>query len=366
MKVKRKQIFIIFNFIFLIINISFSIYKRTYFQFKNSDKYIFHNRRNFKSINIFKHNFKSKKTKKKINISLICKDKLDNIGCFQSYKKWLEKYNYIVHMDNDQPDFLIYDVFGCEHANPKYNKSIKIADFSENIIPDFSETDYALSQAHLIYLDRYYKYPSFIYRLEKLRNYNVKNIGLFQKNLNKTKFCAALISNHNNYTYFRLEFIKELNKYKHVDMGGNYLNDFGKRIIDKIKFLSPYKFSISMENSNGDGYISEKIIDSLIAGTIPIYYGDYLIDEYINPKCFVLIKGKKDFHEKIEYIKKIDNDDNLYKAILKEPIFVNDNYINIMQKIGKGLSLFIVNIFFQDKNKAKRIDDVNDKYNCFI
>ena len=66
------------------------------------------------------------------------------------------------------------------------------------------------------------------------------------------------------------------------------------------------------------------------------------------------------------YIKKIDNDDNLYKAILKEPIFVNDNYINIMQKIGKGLSLFIVNIFFQDKNKAKRIDDVNDKYNCFI
>ena len=62
-----------------------------------------------------------------------------------------------------------------------------------------------------------------------------------------------MISNHNNYTFFRLKFIKELNKYKHVDMGGRYLNDFGRNIKNKIKFLSSYKFSISMENSNGDG-----------------------------------------------------------------------------------------------------------------
>ena len=66
------------------------------------------------------------------------------------------------------------------------------------------------------------------------------------------------------------------------------------------------------------------------------------------------------------YIKKIDNDENLYKAILKEPIFVNDKYTDIMNKIGKDLSLFIVNIFLQDKNKAKRIDDVNEQYNCVI
>ena len=37
-----------------------------------------------------------------------------------------------------------------------------------------------------------------------------------------------------------------------------------------MEFLSSYKFSIEMENSNGDGYISEKIIDSFISGTIPI------------------------------------------------------------------------------------------------
>ena len=85
-------------------------------------------------------------------------------------------------------------------------------------------------------------------------------------------------------------------------MGGMYLNEFGGRIKNKIKFLSSYKFSISMENSNGDGYVSEKIIDSLIAGTIPIYYGDYLVDEYINPKVYIMIKGQKDIHKKIDYL----------------------------------------------------------------
>ena len=128
-------------------------------------------------------------------------------------------------------------------------------------------------------MDRYYKYPSFIYKLNKFRKYNATNIESLAKNKLKSKFCGAVISNHHNYSIFRLEFIRKLSKYKPVDMGGKYGNNVGKAVKDKIEFLSSYKFSISMENSSGDGYLSEKIIDSLIAGTIPIYYGDYLVDE---------------------------------------------------------------------------------------
>ncbi len=73
-----------------------------------------------------------------------------------------------------------------------------------------------------------------------------------------------------------------------------------------------------MEYSDGDGYLSEKNIDSYVASTIPIYYGDFFWDEFINSNSFILIKGEKDIDKKIEYIKKIDMDDNLYKAIIKE------------------------------------------------
>ena len=258
----------------------------------------------------------------------------------------IKNSNLIIDIKENHPDFLIYDVFGCNHLNEKYNDSVKIAFYSENILPDFSQADYILSQAHIMYLDRYFKYPSFIYRLKQFLNYDVENIKKFSLNKTKTKFCAAVISN--KMESLRLEFIKQLNRYKHVDLGGEYLNDVGGKVKDKIKFLSSYKFSLAMENSDGDGYISEKIIDSLLAGTIPIYYGNYLIDEYINPKTFILIKGKKDIQEKIEYIKKIDSDDLLYNSIIEEKIFINENYMDIIRKTENEKRFFLYNINFID------------------
>ena len=145
-------------------------------------------------------------------------------------------------------------------------------------------------------------------------------------------------------------------------MGGRCNNNIHRKVKKKIKFLSKYKFSIAMENSKGDGYISEKIVDSFLAGTIPIYYGDYIIDEYINPKTYILIKGEKDVEEKIEYIKKIDNDNQLYFNILKENPIIDEKFINKIDK--KEIGEFLFNIFNQDKNKAYRRDDNYYDFNC--
>ena len=134
-------------------------------------------------------------------------------------------------------------------------------------------------------------------------------------------------------------------------MGGSYCNNVGGKVIDKLKFLSLYKFSIAMENSDSDGYASEKIIDSFNSGTIPIYYGDYIIDEYINPKSFILVKGDKDAKKKIEYIKEIDNDDKKYRNLLMENAIINNDISN---KIDKELKKFLFHIFEQEKEKAYR------------
>ena len=159
-----------------------------------------------------------------------------------------------------------------------------------------------------------------------------------------------------------MNFIRELNEYKKVDIEGKCKSqNRTKNVGNKIKFLKNYKFSIAMENSKGDGYISEKIVDSFKAGTIPIYYGDYMLDEFINPKTYILIKGEKDIDEKIEYIKKIDNDDKLYKSIIKEnPI--NYKLINTIQ--FKESSSFLKNIFRQNKDKAFRRDDYFENCKC--
>ena len=206
-----------------------------------------------------------------------------------------------------------------------------------------------------MYLDRYLKIPYFIFVLEKVGNYNLNQIRREAINNKRKNFCAAVISNNLGFTYFRMNFINELNKYKKIDMGGRAFNNIGKIVDDKIQFLSSYKFSLAMENSEGDGYITEKIIDSFISGTIPIYYGDYMVDEYINPKSFILIKGEKDIPKKIEYIKKIDGNDMLYHKILRENIF-NENYKKIISENFKEKIQFLKNIFVHKKMKNKIIN----------
>jgi hypothetical protein len=212
-----------------------------------------------------------------------------------------------------------------------------------------NEVDYALGHAHISYLDRYFKYSIFMWM-----NYDhIKEIREeVLKSPIRTKFCAAVISN-GYWAHFRSKFLNELNKYKKVDMGGRYRNNIGGRVKNKTKFFSSYKFSLAMENSNGDGYISEKLIQSFYSGTIPIYYGDYLIDEYINPKTYILIKGEKDIEAKIEYIKSLDKDDEKYRSILRENVIVDNNFT---KRIDNELKLFLYNIFQQEKTKARRID----------
>ena len=273
----------------------------------------------------------------------------------QTLKHLIKKLEskYIIKISSDNPDYLIYNVFGCNHLKEKYHNSIKIAIFTENKIPDFNIADYAISQHHIHYLDRYFRFPDFLKILKEINNFDYIRIRN-KMNYTKRKFCAAVITNYKFTDYFRLNFIQELNKYKRVDMGGRYNNNVGK-IRNKIEFLSSYKFSIAMENTEGDGYASEKIIDSFLSGTIPIYYGDYMIDEYINPKSFILIRGEKDMIEKINYIKEIDNNDELYKNILKENILIDSN---IADYITKEYYEFLLHIFEQDKNSAKRINKI--------
>ena len=265
---------------------------------------------------------------------------------------------FIIKINQSNPDYLIYNCYNNDDLNNKYNNAIKIAFYTENMMIDINYADYVLGNFHINYLDRYFKYSIFLFM--NFTDINNKRKEVL-KNQIRTNFCAAVISNCKPFYRFRLKFIEKLSNYKKIDMGGKCNNNINKTVENKIDFLSNYKFSISMENSSGDGYLSEKIVDSFLAGTIPIYYGDYMIEEFINPKTYILIKGDKDMEEKIEYIKKIDNDDKLYKDIISQDPFML-NKINSIE--NKESSFFLKNIFRQNKDKAYRRDDFYKNCNC--
>jgi len=67
----------------------------------------------------------------------------------------------------------------------------------------------------------------------------------------------------------------------------NYVNYRGS-VPDKTEILKQYRFCYCFENTkNVTGYISEKILDCLSAGCVPIYWGATNIDRYIPSNCYI-------------------------------------------------------------------------------
>ena len=144
----------------------------------------------YKNISNIKNNFSSRKTKNSNNktIVLYFEDNLDHI--FKNIIKKLEK-KYVIKISSDNPDYLIYNVFGCNNLKEIYNNSIKIAIYTENKIPDFNFDDYAISQHHIHYFDRYFKFPQFLNVLNGIKN-NFDYIRL-KNNLKKLKNFFVLL-----------------------------------------------------------------------------------------------------------------------------------------------------------------------------
>jgi len=211
------------------------------------------------------------------------------------------KDKYTFEIVND-PDYLLFSFYGSDHKFRKYRDAVKIAIYEEGFIPSFNDEDYTFGVAHIYYIDRYFRKATLLEYLGDLKNEDFRKAR--NKVLNgpkREKFCGAVLNHERNEDHFREKFVYELNKYKAVDLGGEINNTVGHNITNNIEFFSSYKFSIAFEKNSGDGYATGHIINSLLAGTIPIYYGDYLIDEYINPNTFILVRNEIDLMEKIEY-----------------------------------------------------------------
>jgi uncharacterized protein YozE (UPF0346 family) len=273
------------------------------------------------------------------------------------YKLLLKHFDVEI---SDEPDYLFCS--GYEGYNFLQFKGIRIFYMGEVFSPDFNLVDYAISIIdNFDYGDRGIYIPCFmiINGIELLAN---RKPFTSDDILTRNKFCNFIYSHEG--IPKRTELFKIISSYKQVDSAGKYLNNMagfsaGPRSACKAGFTNKpkwdfqrnYKFSIACENYIFPDYITEKIADAYIAGTIPIYYGDKSIHKYFNPKSFINYSNYASDHEFLEHIKEIDNNDPLFLEMLNEPVF-NDS--NIVNSIITNLESFLLNIFNQNYDDAFR------------
>ena len=72
--------------------------------------------------------------------------------------------------------------------------------------------------------------------------------------------------------------------------------------------ISNYKFVLCFENTVYPGYITEKIIDCFVAGTVPIYLGAPDIEKYIPKDAFIDMRDFDSFAELDNYLNNLPED----------------------------------------------------------
>lgn len=194
----------------------------------------------------------------------------------------------------------------------------------------------------------------------------------------KTKFCAYMYSYDLKY---RIDLYNFISTYKPVDALGKscsqrtetdrfvYNKDITYNDIAVEKY-SDYKFVLALENGVADGYITEKLINPIIAGSIPIYVGPKDVFDIINKKRVIYVYDFSSLTLLLEYIKTVDTDPVLYQSIVDENIFTGtltwDNFEEYLKEnLKKSLGFLPRNIYIgkTDSNYDVVIDNSENKMN---
>ncbi|XP_047130807.1 alpha-(1,3)-fucosyltransferase 11 isoform X1 [Hydra vulgaris] len=123
-------------------------------------------------------------------------------------------------------------------------------------------------------------------------------------------------------------YVKELMKYIAIDSYGPCLNN--KKPPDEINgfhhlssdsyyhFLARYKFQLAFENCLCQDYMTEKLFRPLHIGSVPVYLGSPLAEEFMpSEKAVIMVEDFDSPRKLAEYLKKLNANDESYDEYLK-------------------------------------------------
>lgn len=229
------------------------------------------------------------------------------------------------------PDVLIYSVFGERHK--KFDCK-KLFYTGENVKPDFNACDFAIS-FDTTADQRNLRLPVYIYHawyqsrglglpegIEPMLAILLNRINAPSFSEPRERFCSFIFGNGKPQR--RNDFFHALSAYKPVDSAGRWLNNTGYKVDNKIKFLRHYKFNIAFENESSVGYTTEKILDPLLSGAIPIYWGNPKVADDFAPDSYINAMEFSSDEELVAAIMEIDQNDDLFRQYQRAACFVNN------------------------------------------
>lgn len=164
---------------------------------------------------------------------------------------------------------------------------------------------------------------------------------------NHTKFASHI--SRGDILGLRQNMCNMLSQIDRVDCAGKMMHncdDLWKVFNDdKTKFLSEYKFNICPENSNCEGYVTEKVFQAIEAGCIPVYWGSFNHPEpeVLNHNAIIFWNKDGDNIHSIETIRELHHSSKLYEE------FIHQN------RLAAGAAEYVINKFNELESKLRNL-----------
>lgn len=257
----------------------------------------------------------------------------------------------------EDPDYVICSFSGDNPYSYCDCPQVRIMYSGENYIPDFNLIDYAISPYPIQFGDRSFYLPACVWPRDHWQALAQKDRQYTQSFLDEKVYFANFIASHESEGNIRGDFFKKLCQYKRVESPGSYLNNMpGGAVVDwldgsKTEFQRKCKFTLCFESTLHYGFVTEKIMDAFYADTIPVYYGSPTVTDIFNKDAFINCTDYPSFDAVIEKIKELDQDDEKYLQMLRQPILVDPDY---PRELEDALGKYVCSIFDQPLQTAYR------------
>ena len=91
--------------------------------------------------------------------------------------------------------------------------------------------------------------------------------------------------------------------------GDDYYPSYRGTVNHKWDVMPQYRFALSYENMYDErGYVTEKILDPMRVGCVPVYWGAPNIDQYVDPNAFIDRRNFKSNEELAQFLLEISED----------------------------------------------------------
>ena len=187
----------------------------------------------------------------------------------------------------------------------------------------------------------------------------------------------AIISNPNGTV--RNQFLEMIEAHGiPITYAGHYKNNIGGNIQleykskEFIEYVSQFKFIVSMENSQEDTYITEKICHGFLANTVPIYWGSPRVSDYFNTNRFLHLEAGSSHHMIYVLSKMVHciSNEHEYNRMRSNSIYANNEHWRSIDAIARDCRALL-----EKPNKFSKVQQIHficnpefepDRYNFLM